>query len=144
MQIRLQQFHCTNIEWFVVAVRNNEHSRSSLARGLCELERLARDDSQRSAADVMTEEEIHMLYFVALLYYEIIKVQPASRAPPDIRTFVVDLGRLAGFRPSKRQPLPGTKKTWQAMARLKSHTKAFLALREFESTKNSTESSVGE
>ena len=31
-----------------------------------------------------------------------------------ICTFVIDLARLAGFRPSKRQPLPGTKKIWQA------------------------------
>ena len=41
-----------------------------------------------------------------------------ARAPPghrpDIRTFVVDLAKVAGFDPTKRHPLPGTSKLWEA------------------------------
>ena len=39
--------------------------------------------------------------------------RPARIAAPDIRTLVVDLARLVGFIPSKRQPLPGTQKLWE-------------------------------
>ena len=35
--------------------------------------------------------------------------------PPDIRTFTIDLGRLVGAHPTKRQPLPGVKKVWQGL-----------------------------
>ncbi len=38
--------------------------------------------------------------------------------PPDIRTFVVDRGRLVGAHPTKRQPLPGVKTVWQGLERL--------------------------
>ena len=41
----------------------------------------------------------------------------ASCAPghrPDIRTFVADPAKVAGFDPTKRQPLPGTSKLWEA------------------------------
>ena len=41
-----------------------------------------------------------------------------SRAPPgnapDIRTFVIHLAGIAGFDPTKRQPLPGTRKLREA------------------------------
>ena len=38
---------------------------------------------------------------------------PAGQVP-DIRAVVVDLGRLAGARPSTRQPLPGMRKVnWE-------------------------------
>ena len=39
------------------------------------------------------------------------------RAPPDmtIARFVTLTGGLAGFHPSKRQPLPGTEKLWQGI-----------------------------
>ena len=37
---------------------------------------------------------------------------------PDIRTVVIDLGRLVGWHGSTRQALPGTKKVWQGLERL--------------------------
>ena len=36
----------------------------------------------------------------------------------DIRTVVIDLGRLVGLHGSTRQTLPGTKKVWQSLERL--------------------------
>ena len=38
--------------------------------------------------------------------------------PPDIRSWVVWLGRMAGFRPSQRRPLPGNEVLWRAFATL--------------------------
>ena len=60
---------------------------------------------------MFSEHEINVLY-VWLKHRRVIRAPPET--PPDIRTFVVDLARLAGFRPSKRQPLPGTEKIWPA------------------------------
>ena len=34
---------------------------------------------------------------------------------PDIRTVVIDLGRLVGLHGSTRQTLPGPKKVWQSL-----------------------------
>ncbi len=45
--------------------------------------------------------------------------RPSSFQLLDIWTFVVDVGRLASFISSKRQPLPGTIKLWQGYAYLK-------------------------
>ena len=55
-----------------------------------------------------------MLY-LQLHDLDIVKARSPPDWVPDVRTFVVDLGRFAGFIPSKRQPLPGVKKIWQAM-----------------------------
>ena len=47
-----------------------------------------------------------------------------SRALPgnlDVRTFVVDVARLAGSCFSRRQPLPGTIEIWQGASRLTFH-----------------------
>ena len=76
-----------------------------------DLERRARDTPERPALEWFSEHEINVLY-IWLRHRRIIRAPPER--PPDIRTFVIDLARLAGFRPSKRQPLPGTEKIWQA------------------------------
>ena len=81
-----------------------------------DLERLARDKPLMPARERFTAHEIDVLY-VWLRYHHIIRAPPQE--PPDIRTFVVDLARVAGFHPSKRQPLPGTEKIWQAWQRYK-------------------------
>ena len=68
-------------------------------------QRMARDRPDAPASEV------------AVLYLDLAeRGMVRSRAPPenlDVGTFVVDVGRLAGFIPSKRQPLPGTIKIWQ-------------------------------
>ena len=76
-----------------------------------DLERRARDTPDMPALKMFSEHEIKVLY-VWLKHRRVIRAP--LETPPDIRTFVVDLARLAGFRPSKRQPLPGTEKIWQA------------------------------
>ena len=41
-------------------------------------------------------------------------VRPKAPPDPTIRESAVELGRIAGFQPSKRQPLPGIQKLWSA------------------------------
>ncbi len=81
-----------------------------------DLKRLARDPPDRPALEFFTDREIGVLYRW-LRYDRILRAPPGK--PPDLRTFVVDLARMAGFRPSKRQPLPGTAKIWQAWRKFK-------------------------
>ena len=65
-----------------------------------------------------------------------------SKAPPNptIREFSVELGRLAGFQPSKRQPLPGIRKLWSAWTIF---APAMLLYRDFKTYGTDDESSVG-
>jgi len=60
-------------------------------------------------------------------------LQPGIRSPPDepdIETAVTDLARIAGFRPSKRQPLPGMEKLWKGMMYLMHSVEYHLELME--------------
>ena len=51
---------------------------------------------------------------------------------------MVDVGRLAGFIPSKRQPLPGIVKIWQGYGYLKAYIQIYQALRNNDMLKDST------
>ena len=79
-----------------------------------DLQRMARDQPRLAATDVVSKDTIYMLY-LQLHDLDIVKARPPPDWVPDVYTFVVDLGRFAGFQPSQRQPLPGVKKIWQAM-----------------------------
>ena len=99
------------------------------------LQRMARDRPDAPAAEIADHDEIAVLY-LDLAERGMVK----SRAPPenlDVRTFVVDIGRLAGFIPSKRQPLPGTIKIWQGYGYLKAYARIYRALRNKDSTMGS-------
>lgn len=53
------------------------------------------------------------------IFLSLLGIRRVSRAPPDpahltIRTFVIDLANAAGFDSTKWQPLPGTRKLWEA------------------------------
>ena len=53
------------------------------------------------------------------------------RGPPEAMTmtdFVVLVASLAGFHPSKRQPLPGTQKLWEGVLILNNYIHAYEAL----------------
>ena len=87
---------------------------------------MARDRPDAPAIEVADE--------IAVLYLDLAeRGMVRSRAPPenlDVRTFVVDVGRLAGFISSKRQPLPGTIKIGQGYGYLKSYTSTYQVLRD--------------
>ena len=79
-----------------------------------ELDRAARETPDRPADEIMSQDEIYMLY-LGLHDYRIIR----SRAPPDfipdLRTLAINLVRYVGFFPSKRQPMPGAAKLWEGI-----------------------------
>ena len=74
---------------------------------------MARTVPDTPASQVVGQEAIDCLYN----YRYLLRIN-RSRAPPgenlDIRTFVIDLAGIAGFDSTKRQPLPGTRKLWEA------------------------------
>ena len=73
---------------------------------------LARERPNDPASRHVTEDDIEALRALASHYG--FKV---PRGPPEmtIAGFVVLTGGLAGFHPSKRQPLPGTQKLWEGV-----------------------------
>ncbi len=75
-----------------------------------DLQRRAKHEPDTPAREVVEPEEIATCQ---LLLHDLYPKMPI-RAPPDlsIREYVVNLGRLAGFQPSTRQPVPGTKLLW--------------------------------
>ncbi len=94
-----------------------------------ELERMARDTPEVPADKVMTGDEVDVLY--KLLHHAgIIRELPPEKWVPDIRTYVIDIARYAGFSPTKRQALPGTKKLWQGYVKFKMAYMGFVAARE--------------
>ena len=70
-----------------------------------------------------------------------------ARGPPDmtVARFVTLTAGLAGFHPSKRQPLPGTRKLWEGIRFLSGAVIAIQAMRDWEGNGTEgkdTESSV--
>ncbi len=82
------------------------------------LERYARDAPQTPAAEVLTGDEMAVIEAVA----EAEGLRPPGERgqPPgaDIRTWVVLLARLRGWRPKKRRELPGNEVLWKAYQQL--------------------------
>ena len=77
-----------------------------------DLSLLARERPDEPAGQHVTGDDIRALCALASHYG--FKV---PRGPPEmtIAGFVVLTGGLAGFHPSKRQPLPGTQKLWEGV-----------------------------
>lgn len=94
-----------------------------------DLQRMAKCQPHRLACEVMSEDQIRVQY--VLLHHLNQRCHPI-RPPPHltVRQLVVDLGRLAGFRPSRKQPVPGTKKLWQAAQNLMDSMTMFEALQQ--------------
>ena len=93
-----------------------------------DLSLLARDRPNDPANRHVTEEDIRALCALASHYR--FKV---PRGPPEmtIAGFVVLTGGLAGFHPSKRQPLPGTQKLWEGVKFLSQAVIAIRAMQEW-------------
>ena len=84
---------------------------------------MARDKPDTPADRVVAHDEIVILY-VRLIAYGIHRARSPPEKPPDIRTFVIDIAKLAGFHPRKSQLLPGTALLWKGIclpARRHSH-----------------------
>ena len=79
---------------------------------------LARERPETPATEVFPQEDVDLLHTMleSQGHRDVVRM-PAGQVP-DIRTVVIDLGRLVGSHPSTRQTLPGTKKVWQGLERL--------------------------
>ena len=98
-----------------------------------DLDRLARVEPDRPAIRVLTREEIETLD----LLLEDLGSHARKHQTPDperqtIRQTVINIGRLAGFQPSKRQPLPGNIKLWQGYVLLKPAVRIYLLMKQKE------------
>ena len=75
-----------------------------------DIARAARETPDAPAVDTVPEDAPGILKRVL----RINGVRPKAPPDPTIRESAVELGRLAGFQTSKRQPLPGLQKLWSA------------------------------
>ncbi len=78
------------------------------------LQRAARHQPECPAEQFVTGEQIEVLY-ACLRRVRIRHPRGPPKGALDIRTFVIDAARFAGFRPSRRQPLPGAQKLWSGL-----------------------------
>ena len=82
------------------------------------LERYARDAPETPVEEVLTADERQVVGTV--VQAEVLQ-PPAERGqplPPDIRSWVLLLARMAGWRPTIRRPLPGNEVLWRAYVQL--------------------------
>ena len=100
-----------------------------------DLQRMARDKPDTPADRVVAHDEIVILY-VRLIAYGIHRARSPPEKPPDIRTFVIDIAKLAGFHPRKSQPLPGTALLWKGYVYLRDATHTYRALKELDMIKH--------
>ena len=91
-----------------------------------DLQRLAKYEPDRLASEIIDEDEIKIQRVLLSQIHHRYDIRP----PPDltIRQYVVDVGRLAGFNPTKKQPIPGTKKLWQGEKDLKYAVRTYEAM----------------
>ena len=82
------------------------------------LDRYARDAPDTPADEVLTDDERQVIGLVVQAERLLPPAERGRPFPPDIRSWVVLLARLAGWRPSKRRPLPGNEVLWRAFVQL--------------------------
>ena len=79
---------------------------------------LAQERPDTPASEIFPVEDVDLLHtLLEAQGHPDVQRAPAGQAP-DIQAVVIDLGRLVGAHPTKRQPLPGAKKVWQGLERL--------------------------
>ena len=89
----------------------------------------ARDAPETPAEELLTEDERTMIG----AFVERRRLRPsAERGTPfgtDIRSWVVMLARMVGWRPTKRHPNPGNEVLWRAYVRLQTMVLGMQTLR---------------
>ena len=78
------------------------------------LARHARDAPDTPVEEVLTPDEREVIGTLVRKQQLLPPQERGRDPPPDIRTWVVWLARTAGFRPSRRRPLPGNEILWRA------------------------------
>ena len=87
---------------------------------------LAEEDPERPADKVLPPEQIECL---AGMLREHRTLPRTQKRAVDARTLCVHVGRVVGFIPSLRQPLPGHMKLWRGLSRLHLYFQARTAAR---------------
>ena len=83
------------------------------------LDRYARDALATPVGEVLTEDEQEVIEEVVRKGRLLPSAERGQLRPGDIRIWVVWLACLAGFRPSKRRPLPSNEVLWRAFVKMK-------------------------
>ena len=96
---------------------------------VCSLDRYARDAPDTPAAEVLTEDERQVIGTVVRAERLLPPSERDKPFPPDIRSWVVLLARMAGWHPSKRSPLPGNQVMWRACVQLQTMVRVMRAAR---------------
>ena len=96
---------------------------------VCSLDRYARDAPDTPAAEVLTEDERQVIGTVVRAERLLPPAERDKPFPPDIRSWVVLLARMAGWHPSKRSPLPGNQVMWRACVQLQTMVRVMRAAR---------------
>ena len=95
------------------------------------------------ATDVFRREEIDLPRIMLEHQGHRDVVRNAGGRPPDMRTVIIDIARLAGARAASKTALPGTKKVFQGLERLNRAAKVRNAIEEIrERMGKQTETSV--
>ncbi|MDE0111036.1 MAG: hypothetical protein OXI87_12845 [Albidovulum sp.] len=94
------------------------------------IERLARSEPDAPARTVFREDEIRVLaVHMSKLNHR--GKRGKARRDPTIARFAVDPARLAGFIPTKRRPMPGTKRLREGYMLLSLFVDNFRAMRDY-------------
>ena len=93
------------------------------------LDRYARDAPGTPADEVLSADERQVIGAVVQAEGLLPPAERGKPIPPDIRSWVVVLARMAGWRPSKRQPLPGNEVLWRACVQLRMMVRLLQAAR---------------
>ncbi len=96
---------------------------------VCSLDRYARDAPDTPADEVLTDDERQVIGTVVRAERLLPPAERGKPFPPDIRSWVVLLARMAGWHPSKRSPLPGNQVMWRACVQLRTMARLMQAAR---------------
>ena len=87
--------------------------------GVFALNRYARDTPATPVGEVLSEDEQEVIEQVVRKRRLLPPAEHGKPRPEDIRSWVVSLARVVGFRPSKQRPLPGIEVLWRAYVKIK-------------------------
>ena len=90
---------------------------------------LARTRANDPAHEYVPPHDIEMLCALTR-FYQLKSVRGPPGPDMDIEKFVILTAGLAGFHPSKRQPLPGTQKLWEGSQILTQSVTGYQAIKE--------------
>lgn len=93
------------------------------------LGRCAKDEQEASSSEVPTGDEQEVIGIVVRGKRLLSPAERNRSFPPDIRSWVVLLARIAGWQPSIRCPVPGNEGSWRAYLQVQTTARVTQAVR---------------